>query len=160
LNAIKNKGVLARLILPIALVLSSFVLTGCEKHELDRQMNALCAKDGGNKVYETVKLPAKMFSESGQPFFNEEKRSPENKLGSDYIYSREEEILKDGDIFKGQGRLTKSHITVVRKLDSKIMGESIEYSRGGGDGFVIGHPTSNSCANGGGPIEKSIFIKQ
>ena len=142
------------------IVITSLVLTGCEKDELDRQMEALCAKDGGNKVYETVALPADMFSESGQPFSSVKSRSQEGKLGSEYIYLNEIKILKEGDILKGEGRLLRGHIKIIRKSDSKLLGESIAYGRSGGDGFVLGHPSSNSCPKEGGPIEKSIFIKQ
>ncbi len=72
-----------------AMLITVLTLTGCEKDELDRQMEALCAKDGGNKVYETVALPADMFSESGQPFSSVKSRSQEGKLGSEYIYLNE-----------------------------------------------------------------------
>jgi len=54
--------------LTLGTVAMIFVLTGCEKFALDRQMEDLCKKDGGVKVYETVTLPASMFDQLGDPF--------------------------------------------------------------------------------------------
>lgn len=42
------------------------LLAGCEKARLDAQVKELCAKDGGIKVYETVKLPADRFNQWGR----------------------------------------------------------------------------------------------
>ena len=47
----------------------AWTLYGGEKAVLDRQVRELCAKDGGIKVYETVKLPAEKFNEWGRPSF-------------------------------------------------------------------------------------------
>lgn len=41
-------------------------LAGCEKYELDRQMEALCKKDGGVRVYEKVHLPMNLFDTTGR----------------------------------------------------------------------------------------------
>lgn len=136
------------------------LLAGCERYALDRQMEELCRKDGGNKVYETVSLSAEMFDEFGYPFPGWRDRSQERKLGDDYLYIYESEVLKDGDPFKGKGRLTRTHIKILRKADEKIMAETVAYSRVGGDGVVIGHPTSSSCPTTGGPIEKLAFVKK
>ncbi len=140
-------------------VVAVLALTGCEKYELDRQMQTLCEKDGGNKVYETVPLPANMFDESGYPFPGWRQRSKEERLGNDYSYLYESTIIKDGEPTKGEGKLWRSRVKIVRKSDGKLLGETIVYSRSGGDGIVLGHSTSNSCPTTGGPIEKSVFIK-
>lgn len=43
-------------------------LGGCgSKYAADKELQALCAKDGGMKVYERVVLPASEFSRWGQP---------------------------------------------------------------------------------------------
>ena len=44
------------------------LLTVCEKFALDRQMEELCKKGGGVKVYETVTLPPEMFDQWGVRF--------------------------------------------------------------------------------------------
>lgn len=48
-------------------LLLSLGLAGCERWELDRQMEELCRKDGGVKVYEAVTLSAGEFSNVGEP---------------------------------------------------------------------------------------------
>ena len=49
----------------IILLIAALLLSGCEKARLDQQVKELCAKDGGIKVYETVKLPADRFDQWG-----------------------------------------------------------------------------------------------
>ena len=46
-------------------ILTPALLVGCEKARLDQQVKELCAKDGGIKVYETVKLPPERFDQWG-----------------------------------------------------------------------------------------------
>lgn len=146
----------------IIVMLLGRCLSGCEKDKLDRQMEALCQLDGGSKLYEKVVLPEKMFDESGYPFPGWRARlNREDRLSKDYLYLDESKTLKAGDPFKGEGQLTKSHIKIIRKSDGKVLGESIEYSRAGGDGLFFVHPSSNYCPRGsGGPIEKLVFVQQ
>lgn len=138
------------------------LLTSCEKYQLDRQMEELCKKDGGVKIYETVKLPPEMFDESGYPFPGwRDRLHKEDRLSKDYLYVEETTVLKDGDPFayEGKGRLSKWHIQIIRRSDQKVLGEATGYSRTGGD-FWSPHPSSNHCpTNGNGPIEKLVFIK-
>lgn len=136
-------------------------LCGCEKDRLDKQMAELCKKDGGSKVYETVALPADMFDESGYPFPGwRDRQDKEDRLSKDYFYVREEIILKAGDPLKGEGQLSRFHTKIIRRSDSKLLGEKIFYTRTGGDGIVIGHFTMNTCPKTDEPIDKLIFIKR
>lgn len=136
------------------------LVTGCEKFELDRQMEELCKKDGGVRVYETVKLPPEMFEPLGDPFPGWRGRPSSERLGNDFEYSRIETSIKEGDPLKGQGRLFKSEIRVIRKSDLKLLGHAITYFRSGGDGIVLGHPSSSSCtANVGAELPRSVFIQ-
>jgi hypothetical protein len=133
------------LILTAALLL----LTGCEKFALDRQMEELCKKDGGVKVYETVTLPPEMFDQWGDPFPGWRKKvlqgKPEERLGSEYRYVVETVYLKQGDPLKGEGRLSRHITRIVRLSGNKLMGEAISYGRAGGDFIAYAHPTSKSC---------------
>lgn len=142
----------------------ALVLSGCEKYELDRQMRALCEKDGGSRVYERVVLPANMFDQSGYPFPGWQSRLLKgDRLSPDYLYLEEEKILKAGEPFNGsgEGRLRRVQVKIVRKSDSKVLGETVGYFRAGGDGpFWWGHPSNNSCPKVGEPIEKLVFIKK
>lgn len=136
-----------------------------EKDHLNAQMAELCKIDGGVKIYETVKLPPKMFDQFGQPRFSENEvlKMPKNmqahKLGNEYTYIIETIILKEGDSWKGQGHLSQSHYKIQRNGDKKIMAEEIQYFRAGGDRWYPGHPSSSSCPLDPGNITEKVFIK-
>ena len=136
-----------------------------EKDHLNAQMAELCKKDGGVKIYETVKLPAEMFDQFGQPKFekNNVLKMPKNmqahRLGSSYTYIIETTVLKEGDPWKNQGYLSKDQFRIQRNVDKKIMAEEIQYYRSGGDRWYPGHPSASSCPLGAGNITEKVFIK-
>ncbi|MEZ5617348.1 MAG: hypothetical protein R3E40_03600 [Rhodocyclaceae bacterium] len=147
----------------LLLATALLLLTGCEKYTLDRQMEELCAKDGGVKVYETVTLPPEMFDQWGDPFLGWRGRKQEDRLGPDYRYVVERYYLKDGDPLKGEGRLTRHITKIFRRADNKLMGEAVSYGRSGGDFIAYAHPTSKSCPiykTDDNWVVKSVFLKR
>jgi len=124
-----------------------------EKMWLDHQVRVLCAKDGGIKVYETVKLPADKFNKYGNvsiPY--KERAKPEDK----YYLEWKITYLK-----KGNPSLWQSHHRLIRHSDQKLLGESIMYARSGGDLPGPWHGTSFKCPD---PtqhpsLESSVFVK-
>jgi hypothetical protein len=155
----KDRSFFSRLGLFVAVLLAS----GCEKFELDRQMEELCKKDGGVKVYETVTLPESMFDQLGDPFPGWPKRSREDRLGSDYRFIEKTDFIKNGDPMKGEGRLTRSSQKILRLIDGKLLGESATYSRAGGDFIAYAHPSSSSCPvykSANDTLIRSVFIKR
>ena len=112
--------------LALALVLA-LLLPGCEKWQLDAQVRELCARDGGMKIYETVALPAEQFDQWGvlKTFRPTEK---ENSLGPDYAYLSESTYFR-----RGNPEMWRSHVSIVRRRDGKVLGETVRYSRRGGD---------------------------
>lgn len=145
-------------------VLSLLGLAGCERWELDRRMAALCKKDGGVKVYETVTLPASEFSSTGQPLakYIPLAKSDADYLGPDYRYVQRREILvgQNADIGKGEGRLSRWYSAVYRRADGRLLGESVSYGRGGGDGFTFGlQPSGDYCPKPRVDLIKAVFVK-
>lgn len=131
------------------LVLSVYLLTGCaEKHELDRQMEELCKKDGGVKIYETVKLPPEFFGTDGL-IKNTEYRREGNKtflkLASDFVLIEEVTELTKGDPLKGEGRLSRVHFEIRRISNNSLLAEAVEYGRSGGDIWFFGQPSQAIC---------------
>ncbi|WP_154716611.1 hypothetical protein [Sterolibacterium denitrificans] len=121
----------------------------------DAKVREMCAKDGGIKVYETMKLPPEKFNEWGQPNFYRPTQG-ENALGADYVFV--------SDIFyyrKGNPQMARYHIKVIRRLDGKLIGESISYGRGGGDLPSPSHGTSFHCPKDYGdiPLLMQVFIR-
>lgn len=108
----------------------------------DAKVRELCAKDGGIKVYETVRLPAEKFDKYGNvriPNKEQAKSMNEYYYERAYIYYR-----------KGEPQITRTQHRVIRRSDGKILGESIRYSRGGGDLPGPWHGSSFICP----PISK------
>lgn len=146
------------------LAASLFILAGCERWALDRQMEELCKKDGGVKVYETVKLPASEFSNTGQPLtrYIPLAKSDADYLGPDYRYVRKRDILvgQQANAEKGEGQLTRWHHAIYRRSDGRLLGESVSYARAGGDGLTFGfQPSGKNCPVPSIDLAQSVFIK-
>jgi len=130
------------------------VLVGCDKHRLDERAKELCAKDGGVTVHEVVKLPAEKFDQWGNV------RIPAKSDAApsdDYYYVRETTYLKTGN-----PEMWRSHHQVIRRFDGKVLGESISYSRRGGDMPGPWHDSSFGCPDMATQpsLERSIFIRK
>ena len=152
----------ARLVaLLVTLAGLTVALGGCERWALDRQMEELCKKDGGVKVYEKVRDPRIEFS-NGAPFYRHTSPNwPQDEYyGPDYKYVVKREILvgKNADVMRGEGRLDRVHSVIFRRVDGKLLGESILYQRSGGDFFTFGFmPSGRNCPSPEVGLAASIF---
>ena len=91
---------------------------------LDHQVRGMCAKDGGINVYEIVTVPPERFDKYGQvrvPF--KEFAKPEDE----YFYEG-----KNLYLVKGNPEIWRSNYRMIRRHDSKVMGEVASYHRRGG----------------------------
>jgi hypothetical protein len=130
-------------------------LAGCERWALDRQMEELCKKDGGVKVYERVTLSASYFDSAGRiklgPAMPNDSNEPGRKssfqrIGNDeYRIVEEVTLLKGGDPLQGEGRLRRISWQVIRTNDQQVLAEAVVYGRSGGDLIVIDHFSSKTC---------------
>lgn len=114
------------------------------KWRADRLVDELCAKDGGSKVYETVTLPKQKFNQWGQFEVRDEKNvRPEDEHYSVWKITNIEGMHE----FSGTGQMTiyQSHFRFYRVSDKKLLGESISYTRRGGDAIGPWHSSSYSC---------------
>lgn len=145
----------------VALVLIA-MLTGCERYALDRQMEELCKKDGGVKVYEQIRLPVTEFDSDGAPFPKYWRSQPligtEGRLGPEYRYVHRNDILKKGDPVAGGVELSRRIEEVYRVSDDKLLGRSVSYIRLGGQWPLPGHPPSKRCPSDTATLITSIFI--
>lgn len=143
----------ALLIILLVLPLVTACASRPSKGQLDDEVRRLCAIDGGIKVYETVKLPAEKFDQYGQiqiPY------KGIIKPGDEYYYDFYTTYL-----IKGNPELRQYHSKVYRRSDNKVIGESISYSRVGGDMPGPWHSSSFLCPKNEGfnYLMKQIFIK-
>lgn len=138
-------------------------VSGCERYSLDRQMEGLCAKDGGLRVYERIALSADKFNEYGDPIPGTQSASLEERLGVEYRLEHEFTYLKQGDPVRGEGRLARFKWRVVRVTDSKLLADAVVYGRSGGDFIALGHFSSKVCPERlGAPasVVRSVFVKR
>lgn len=119
-----------------------------EKARLDREVDRLCAIDGGIRVYETVTLPTDKFNEWGEINFYMPTQKTEDTLGPEYIYQWNTHYYKKGDpVSQGAQEviMARDHILVFQKLGMKLLGELITYHRVGGDLPGPWMPSSYHC---------------
>jgi len=118
-----------------------------EKARLDREVNRLCAIDGGMKVYETVTLPADSFEKDGFIY-----------IPSRQVAKPEDEYYNDGYtkyLVKGNPDLVQYHTQIYQQSDNKLLGEIISYSRRGGDFPGPWHQSSSRC-----PKETTVHLNK
>lgn len=120
-----NSQILARIARTISGAFMLVCLFGCEKYVLDQKVRELCAKDGGIKVYETVVLSNDKFDKFGKVHIpSKHDMQPKDEYFSDLTIN----YYKSGN-----PRLLRSDFKIIRRVDGKVLGESIRYGRGGGD---------------------------
>jgi hypothetical protein len=122
----------------------------------DAQVDELCAKDGGIKVYETVTLPKERFNEWGQfPVPSERYAKPTDEY---YMVEKTTYIQGHSNGYDGNLVVYQNHYWIYRKKDQKLLGEDISYARLGGDLPLPAHSSSYRCPERNHILEK-IFLK-
>ena len=118
----------------VTMSLATLGLSQCglvQQIKLDREVDRLCAIDGGVHIYETVILPKENFGPDG-------------------------EVL-----VAGNPSLVRLQGDFVRKSDDKVMGKVVIYVRGGGDLPGPWHPSSHRCPSDPAPdLERQLFKPQ
>lgn len=124
-----------------------------ESRQVDAQMEELCKKDGGLKIYETVALPVDQLKPNGSPIFFK----TWNKSGGGYMFIAKDEYLK-----KDKPTLSKTTYMIVREADQKVLGVQITYRRIGGDIIPRSGPDSfKQCPTREQTSDiTSVFVKQ
>lgn len=149
----------ALFLIPVGLViLLALVLAYYEgrKAYWDYQVQEMCEKDGGIKVYKTIGLPADKFNEWGQPNFYKPANG-KNALGDEYIFISGTQYYR-----KGNPQVARYYVQVVQRRDGEVLGESISYGRGGGDMPTPSYGSSYHCPEEYGdiPLLTRIFIRK
>lgn len=119
---------------------------------LDREVDRLCAIDGGVKVIETVEVPLPVYED----FLRDPGRRVEVIFGADYRMTSSEEFIVDGN-----PSLSRMEFQIVRQSDKKVLGTFTSYGRRGGDFIGPSAPSSHSCpAIGEMNLEKQVFVPE
>jgi hypothetical protein len=139
------------------LLLSMVGCTTPSQWKADALVDELCAKDGGNKVYETVPLPRELFNEYGQ--FNGITVGEDTKPNDEYYFVGKRKLIEPYTSGKiDELTVVQYHWWIYRRKNKKLLGESISYSRGGGEIFMIDVPSGYSCPKPSEDILKKLFI--
>jgi hypothetical protein len=124
------------------------------KAKADALVDELCAKDGGIKVYETVRLPASRFDQYGNVPVPSIKTK---KTDDEYYYATENTWIVRGTTDPTDLAIWRGRYELYRSSDGKKLGESTYYARSGGDPPSPAHPSSYRCPKELG-VEKKVFV--
>lgn len=129
----------------IALVFMATIWWGIpavNKWRVDKAVDELCAKDGGIKVYEAVRLSEEKFNEFGEVYVPTKKNA---KSMDEYYYTNETTwIIPEGKQVRDID-LRRYHDRLFRAKDGKLLAEGVGYSRRGGDAVGPWHPSHYAC---------------
>lgn len=136
------------------------LLVGCTtpiQSELDAEVRRLCAVDGGVTVYEKVELAPEKFDKNGKVHVPAKDKAGPN---DEYYFEWDMHYYRKGEY--EDAAMWRSEQRIVRKLDQKVLGKSIQYARRGGDIPGPWHPSSFTCpgiAKDRPGLESSVFQK-
>ena len=130
---------------PVALIALLLLAVGffeARKAYWDYKVDKMCEKDGGVEVYETVTITendqnrlTKLYGKFQLPHEDE---AQEN---FPYFYR-----IRDSMIRKTYPKVGRTEVRVLRRLDQKILGRSVQYWRRGGDiPTGLSHGSSYIC---------------
>lgn len=133
----------------------SFWYGGGRKVYYDTQVNRMCQEDGGVMVYETVKLPAAQYDRLAKQNWV----LPEAKHAQptdEYFTETETQYFRSSN-----PQVARAVVRFIRRSDGKVLGEYINYGRGGGDLPGPWHGSSYLCPDPTKSlgIELKIFVK-
>ncbi|MDP1537817.1 MAG: hypothetical protein Q8L95_11600 [Burkholderiales bacterium] len=134
-------------ILVLMALLLSAMLAGCmgyvpgQQSYWDAQVREMCEKDGGVTVYEKVSISRSDIDLLGR--VGGKIGIPAKELASPNAPVYEE--LKISYLKQGNPQITRSEMTIVRRLDQLVVARAIIYARSGGDIPSPSHPSSFSC---------------
>lgn len=134
------------------------------KASADAMVQELCTKDGGIKVYEIVKVPSEKFGLYGNVIFPGNKNLPPSRKEAnptDEFYFTSETTWIVPESGSGSLAVWRSQQRLFRAAGDKLLGESISYSRRGGDPVGPWHPSSFGCPSDSDIVYlvKKVFVR-
>jgi len=145
------------LLVIVALFILWWGVPTARKAYYDSKVRAMCAQDGGIKVYEQVKLPADRFDQWGGvriPFDREAKPSDE------FVMSWDKQRYERTKSISGL-ESWRDRFFIVRQSDSKVLGEAISYGRRGGDPIQPWESSWFLCPESAGDQDliRKVFVR-
>lgn len=115
----------------------------------DQQVDEMCEKDGGIKIYESIVLEESEYNQYKDKYGNlsipRVDKAPEN---IQYVHRYDTEFIHNSDPI-----VRRDEFVVLRRYDNKVIGKQISYSRVGGDFFPIDTNSFYTCPK----VNKNLF---
>ena len=140
------------------LALAYFGPSTYRKSQMDAEVERLCAKYGGVKVYQRAELPASMFSSRGEAQVPRKNDLQKSVMPYTLEY-RSTPIVKGSTYGSWSPTLQRHERRIVRTIDGFVHGEVIGFSRFGGDpaGPWAQSAYSGSCMSAYSELERAVF---
>lgn len=143
--------------IPILVILLASV-TGCvtpNQRLYDAEVDRLCAKDGGMRVFEQHPLPSSNFDENGYL------KLPANStwqavVGPAFKYVYEKELIKGSQA--QSARVWRYSQKLFHAGSERLVGEAVLYVRAGGD-LLGGFTESNYRCGAKADLLQNVFFK-
>lgn len=157
----RTKG--RKVLLVSVLIVSGWLakyLSESEMRRLDKEVDRLCAVDGGVMIYETVRLPAESFHKEGKPLLPYGR----DDTGFGYFMKGFEQLVAGTPDHLQGASLKRWEMRVIRASDGKLIARSVWYNRSGGDWlrqfFMVGR--GKECANADefNSFTKQVFLQE
>jgi hypothetical protein len=147
------KSILLLLAALVVLLLLAVGFFEGRKAYWDYQVRGMCEKDGGTKLYQRVSLPKQYLDSDGFIRIPSSNKADINDL---FSYSVETQKIKEGEL-----AVYRYHVTVMRRSDSVLLGESVIYGRSGGDFPTFAYPSRFVCPENHGESQliNAIFLR-
>lgn len=139
--------------LVVAWLAASFWYSGGRIYFYDWKVRQMCAMDGGVKVYETVTLSEDDYDRYAKINWVLPDKA---RAASDapYYYESEKHYYRNGN-----PQVARTVRRLIRRADSKVLGELVRYGRAGGDLPGPWHGSYFYCPVSTG-FETTIFAKE
>jgi hypothetical protein len=120
----------------------------------DAQVREMCAKDGGNSVFEKAAIAPEQLRDWGGVGGVLGLPNESDQATKIPFFRR----TKDQVVHAGSPLVMRLETEFVRRSDSKLLARSVSYYRRGGDFPTWGHESTYGCTTDSKPIETEIFI--
>ena len=144
----------------VVILISYFGPSAYRKTQADKEVDRLCAMDGGLKVIEKVLLSSDKFDQFGNPLVplstSKAAQSSAYVLDASVI-----EIVKGGSGGSGEPAIHRFTSKAIRVSDKKVLGVAVGYYRFGGEPEGPWHPSSyTGCTEEPGKqINRAVFSR-
>lgn len=125
-----------------ALLVAWYGIPTARKLYYDARVRQLCTKDGGARVHEQVHLPPNSLERLNTLHIPMKSQAKDT---DDYVINWDVHWFTDQPSSNSDIGLRRDRFEIIRQRDSKVLGETVSYSRIGGDPIGPWESSSYRC---------------